>query len=156
VGDLLAGDLVLRSTVPKLISTLSGPTLVWEPVEPPVGEPRTAPLRESPRLIRTLSGLTRLGDDEFRVISLVGPSIRPAVADLLIGISADEGSMLGFALFSPCSVADAKLAEGMSEDGRIVGVALDRIMVSGLILGLSRVTATGSKVGSDGTTFIMK
>jgi hypothetical protein len=61
-----------------------------------------------------------------------------------------------FGLSRVTAVAGAKLTGGTSEDGRLAGVALDKSMGSGLVLGLSRVSATGAKVGLDGTTSIMK
>jgi hypothetical protein len=75
-----------------------------------------------------------------------------------VGFSADVGldvgARAGFAVVCSCSVAGAKLAEGASEDGRLVGAALDRIV--GLVFVLSRFNATGKKVGSDDSTSIKK
>jgi hypothetical protein len=100
-----------------------------------------------------LTGLTiRPGVDVFRVRSLVGPAARPAVADLLIGISV--GPIADFSVVSTCFNSRLKPAAGTTEDWRLVRATLDRILGSGLVFGLSRVTARGDKVGLNGTTSI--
>jgi hypothetical protein len=139
VGDLLVGGLVLRIPVSTVIRTLSGPSVVGALVEL-----RTPSLRSPSRLIRATFG--RKGIDELRVASptLLGLTIGPLVTtDLLIGISADVVPMVGFSVVNFCCVVGAnvgfsvfrtcfnslwKPAERTSEDGRLAGVALDRIM----------------------------
>jgi hypothetical protein len=102
-----------------------------------------------------LTGLTiRPGVDVFRVRSLVGPAARPAVADLLIGIS--EGLIADFSVFSTSFVSRSKPAARALEDWLLVRATLDRILGPILLLGLSRVTARGDKVGLDGTTSFEK
>jgi hypothetical protein len=81
---------------------------------------------------------------------------------LLAGVSADVGPTACFPVVSTCSVAGAKLAKGASEDGRLVGATLGRIMgpsavpKTELVFGPSRVNATGAEVGSDDSTSIKK
>jgi hypothetical protein len=69
-------------------------------------------------------------------------------------VGLDVGATAGFAVVRSCSVAGVKLSEGATEDGRLVGAALNRIV--GLVFGLSRVNATGAEVGSDDSTSIKK
>jgi hypothetical protein len=155
IGSLVR-DIVLRS---RLIRALFGPPLVGALADPLVGK------RRLPRLRITLFGPFGLLGSKFgelRVRSLVGSAIRPAVADLLVRLSADVGPIAGFAVVSTCSVPRAKPSRGTSEDGRLVGAALDRLMgpsavpKTGIVFGLSIVNAAGAKVGSDDTTSTTK
>jgi hypothetical protein len=93
-------------------------------------------------------------DEELRVRSLVGSNVGPVVADQLIGISTDVGPITGFSVVSSWVVAGTKPVGGTSDVGRLVGIALDRIMGPRLVFGLSRVTATGDKVSLDCTASI--
>jgi hypothetical protein len=82
---------------------------------------------------------------------LVGSAVKPAIADvgnpeLLVSISVD------IVLIAGCSVSRSEPSMGESEDGRLVGAVLDRIMWPWGVLGLSRVNETGARVGSDATT----
>jgi hypothetical protein len=68
----------------------------------------------------------------------------------------------GFAVVSSCSVSGSRPFVGASEDGRLVGAVLDRIMgpsavpKTGRMLGLSGVNATGAKVDSDDGSFSVR
>jgi hypothetical protein len=94
----------------------------------------------------------RSGIDEFR--PLVGLAVRPAVADLLFGISV--GPIAEFSASTTSFNLRSKPDTGTPEDWRLVRATLGRIMGSGLVFGLSRVTARGDKVGLNGTTSIDK
>jgi hypothetical protein len=93
-------------------------------------------------------------DEELRVRSLVGSAVGPVVANLLTGIWTIVGAITGFSVVSSWAVAGTKPVEGTSDVGRLVGIVLGRIMGPRLVFGLSRVTATGDKVGLDCTASI--
>jgi hypothetical protein len=95
-------------------------------------------------------------DEELPVGSLVGSAVGPVVADVLAGSSTDAEPITGFSVVSSWAVVGTKPVGGTSDVGRLVGIALDRIMGPRLVFGLSRVTATGDKVGSDCTASINK
>jgi hypothetical protein len=163
VGALVGlsiGETVLRPPASRLIIALFGSLLVGILVGfPLVEELRTSPL-SVPRSIRTVFGLSRpeVGPkiEEFRGWTLVGSGLELDVvpdsrAILWSNSEYVVRSTAGFAVERIPSVAGATPTEETTGGGRLVSVleGPSTGANSRLVLGFSRVSATGVELGSD-------